>query len=82
MSETEKFGATGKYPDGSYGRHDEGELTMGVARDNYGNIRIDFGKPVAWMAFPPEVAINLARLLLKHAGAAKVEITFGEDKTS
>lgn len=70
-----KFGATGKFPQGSYGRHDEGELRMGVARDNYGNVRMDFGKPVAWMAFPPEQAIELAKLLLKHAGAKKVEIT-------
>ena len=66
---SKKFGATGKYPDGSYGRHDEGELRFGVARDNYGNVRIDFGKPVAWMAMKPELAIELARLLLRHAGA-------------
>ena len=72
-----KFGTTGKYPQGSYGRHDEGELRTGVTRDRYGNVRIDFGKPVAWMAFPAEQAIQLARLLLKHAGASKVEISFG-----
>ena len=70
-----KPGATGKYPQGSYGRHDEGELTFGVVRDNYGNVRVEFGKPVAWLALPPETAINLARLLLKHAGAKKIEIT-------
>ncbi len=69
-----KLGATGKYPQGSYGRHDEGELQFGVARDSYGNVRVDFGKPVAWMALPPATAIELAKLLLRHAGAKKVEI--------
>jgi hypothetical protein len=75
---TEKPGATGKYPDGSIGRNDEGELNFAITRDSYGNIRIDFGKPVAWLAFPPSQAIGLARLLLKHAGATKVEITIGK----
>ena len=74
-----KFGATGKYPQGRYGRHDEGELHFGVARDSYGNVRVDFGKPVAWMAMPPETAIQLAHLLLKLAGASKVEISFGKN---
>ena len=63
-----KLGQTGKYPDGSLGRTDEGELTMAVSVDTYGNVRLDFGKPVAWMAMPPALAISLAQLLLKHAG--------------
>jgi hypothetical protein len=69
-----KLGATGKYPQGSYGRHDEGELAIGITRDRYGNIRIDFGNPVAWLAFSSEQGIELAKVLLKHAGAKKIEI--------
>lgn len=69
-----KVGATGRFPDGSMGPHDEGELQFGVAKDSQGNVHINFGKDVSWLALPPEVAINLAKLLLKHAGAKKVEI--------
>ena len=56
------------------GRYDEGELQFGVARDAQGNVHINFGKDVSWLAFPPETAIQLARLLLKNAGVKKVEI--------
>lgn len=68
------IGATGKYPDGALGPHDEGELRFGVARDPHGMVHVNFGKPVKWFAMPPEIAIQLARLLLRHAGARKVEI--------
>jgi hypothetical protein len=63
-----KLGATGKYPQGSYGRHDEGELAIGIARDRY------VGNPVAWLAFSSGQGIELAKVLLKHAGAKKIEI--------
>jgi hypothetical protein len=70
-----KLGATGKYPKGSLGPHDEGELRMAVAKDSQGNVHVNFGKDVSWFAIPPEQAIELAKLLLRHAGAKKVEIT-------
>ncbi len=70
-----KLGASGKFPQGKLNEHDEGELTFGVALDPKTKlIHINFGKPVAWFAVPPEIAINMARLLLKHAGAKKIEI--------
>lgn len=69
-----KFGATGEYPEGSLGPHDEGALRMGVAHDSKGTVILNFGKEVSWVGFPPEQAINLARMILKHAGAKKVEI--------
>jgi hypothetical protein len=69
------LGATGLHPDGVLNDHDEGELKFGIARDPVdGLVHVNFGKPVAWFAFPPQDAIGLARLLLKHAGAKKVEI--------
>lgn len=71
---TDKLGETGKFPQGQLHPGDEGELQFGIARDGDGNIHLNFGKDVSWLAMPPEVAINLARLLLKHAGARKVEI--------
>ena len=68
------LGATGKFPDGSLGPHDEGELRFGVAKDSNGLVHINFGKPVSWFAMPPEVAVDLARKLLRFAGAKRVEI--------
>jgi hypothetical protein len=69
-----KLGATGKYPHGSLGPHDEGAVQMAVAHDSKGNVHIDFGKDLSWFAMPPEQAINFAKLILRHAGAKKVEI--------
>ncbi|HEY1980714.1 MAG TPA: hypothetical protein VGH13_11555 [Xanthobacteraceae bacterium] len=70
------FGATGTYPQGVLNDGDEGALKMGIAFDKQdGLVHLEFGKPVAWIAFPPEVAINFARSLLKAAGARKVEIS-------
>lgn len=69
-----KLGATGEFPDGSFGPHDKGALTMGVATDKAGNVHVNFGCKISWFAMPPEQAIDLARLILRHAGAKKVEI--------
>lgn len=69
------LGATGTFPEGVLNDDDQGALKIGVTFDKAdGLVHLDFGKPVAWTAFAPEAAMNLARLLLKHAGAKKVEI--------
>lgn len=69
-------GATGTFPQGVLNDDDQGALKIGVAYDRAdGLVHLNFGKPVAWTAFPPEMAVQLARTLLKHAGAKKVEIT-------
>jgi hypothetical protein len=34
-------------------------------------VRIDFGKPVLWLAMPPEQAVALAESLIGHALALK-----------
>lgn len=71
------FGATGTFPQGVLNDHDQGALKIGVAFDKAdGLVHLNFGKPVAWTAFPPEMATQLARSLLKHAGAKTVEISF------
>jgi hypothetical protein len=72
------LGATGEFPEGVSRRPgDEGALRMAISdADSEGNIHMDFGKEVAWIAFPRSHAIQLARLLLAKAGAKKVEITF------
>ena len=72
------LGATGDFPDGVSRRPgDEGALRMAISdADSEGNIHMDFGKEVAWIAFPKSHAIQLARILLQKAGAKTVEITF------
>lgn len=61
-----KLGATGAFPQGKVNRTDEGELRMAISSD--GNIvRLDFGKPVAWLGLPPNEAKELAALLMHHA---------------
>ena len=64
-----KFGATGEYPEGSLGPHDEGALRMGVAHDTKGTVVVIFGENVSWIGMTPEQAIHFARLILRHAGA-------------
>ena len=61
-----KLGATGAFPDGKLNQTDEGELRMAVSSTN-GLVRIDFGKPTAWVAFSANQAKELAALLLRHA---------------
>lgn len=72
-----KPGATGDYPDGSFGPHDKGGLAVAVSSDSRGNVHIDFGTTdVNWLAMPKELAIEFAKNILHHAGAKKVEIEF------
>ena len=72
------LGATGEFPDGVSRRPgDEGALRMAISdADSEGNIHMDFGKEIAWIAFPRDQAIQLAQMLLAKAGAKKVEISF------
>lgn len=63
---TPAFGATGQYPEGQFGPHDEGEILFGVGHD-HGRVMVDFGKPVRSLGMLPEQARGLAALLLKHA---------------
>ena len=64
------LGATGAFPDGKMNATDEGELRMAVSSAN-GLVRIDFGKPTAWVAFPANQAKELAALLMRHATGGK-----------
>jgi hypothetical protein len=74
MPKKDKIGPTGDYPEGMLGPTDLGALNVGVAHDSKGNVIINFNTEVSWLGFPSEVAINFARLILRHAGVKKVEI--------
>ena len=74
MSEPPKLGPTGDFPRGKLGPHDEGGLRLGVAHDSKGNVIVNFGTEISWFGLPPEEAIQFGKLILKHAGAKKIEI--------
>jgi hypothetical protein len=57
-----------EYPQGQLNTEDEGALKLAVGSAD-GVVRVDFGKPVAWLGLPPAEAVQFARLILRHAGA-------------
>lgn len=61
------LGGQGTYSDGKGSDDDEGDLRLQVAHSG-DDVRIDFGKPVAWLGFPKNQAVQFAMLILKHAG--------------
>lgn len=62
------FGATGDFPQGKLSADDEGGLRIGVALDPTGVVRIEFGKPIAWLGLPPSEARQLAQMILNNVG--------------
>jgi len=67
-----KIGPTGKFPEGKFNEHDEGEIAIAVYPKK-GNIIIDFNSPVHWIGMPPEQAVQLAETILKHVKKMAVE---------
>lgn len=62
------LGATGTFPRGHLDQHDEGALQMAIAAcpdPRGGVVRIEFGKPVAWLGLPPREARAFAALILE-----------------
>lgn len=72
-----EFGATGEFPRGKIDETDEGALKLGIAWDGKnGIVRVDFGKPTAWLGLPQEQAIEFAKVIMKKAGAKRIEVDF------
>lgn len=64
---SDKPGATGKFPEGRLNPHDEGELKIAVGHDKAkGKVIIQFGKEISWIAMNATQAINLGRGIVKH----------------
>jgi len=62
------IGATGQFPYGKQDATDEGELAAAIGVDpKNGIIRIEFGKPVAWLSLPALEARRLAEILNEKA---------------
>lgn len=61
-----KLGSTGEFPEGKLNGSDEGGLRFAVGQEG-DCVSIAFGKPVAWLAMPPEQAVAFAELLIAKA---------------
>lgn len=61
------LGPTGKFPYGMVAPDDDGAIRIAISKDRKGNVRLDFGGSCTWLAMPPNEAIALAKLILKHA---------------
>ena len=61
-----KLGATGQFPEGKLNEDDEGELSFAIFVDK-GNVIVDFSTPVSWFGMNKEIAISLAKAILKNA---------------
>ncbi len=62
----QKLGATGNFPEGKLTKDDQGELAIGLSVDQ-GKLVINFGKPVHWLAFGPQKAIEFANAIIEAA---------------
>ena len=56
----------GEFPNGKLNKNDEGALACAVGHEK-GVVKLLFPKPVSWIGFTPEQAIDLAQDLIKHA---------------
>lgn len=56
----------GEFPDGKLNPTDEGALAVMIGNEN-GRVVLRFPKPVAWIGFTPEQAIDIAQSLIDNA---------------
>lgn len=58
------------WSDGRFGATDDGDLAFAIGpHTEHELVVIDFGKPVTFVAMPPQQAIEMAQALIKHARA-------------
>jgi len=61
-------GATGDFPQGRLNEDDQGGLRMAIAADpRNGVVRVEFGKPVAWLGLDKNTALALAESIRQNA---------------
>ena len=65
-----ELGSQGSFSEGKLSEEDEGDLKMLMSLKD-GLVRIDFGKPVGWLALEKRYALHMADLLRKYARNAK-----------
>ena len=79
MTDEPKPGPTGEFPAGKMTDEDEGAIAIKVASHATGNVVIEFGKPVAWIAMPPAMARQLAASLMAQARISEAAVRAEED---
>ena len=68
--EEPKLGPTGEHPEGKIQEGDEGELQFAVGTTKTGDVFLEFGIKVKWIALGPGEAIELARVIAANAQKA------------
>lgn len=59
----------GEYPNGKLNAQDEGALAIMISSEP-GIVKVQFPKPVSWIAFTPDEAIALAQSIIDNARKA------------
>lgn len=84
MIDEPKIGPTGDFPHGKLSPDDEGGINVAIshhiAPDGADMVRLDFGKPVAWLSLPRAQAAAFGVTILKFAGV-KFELLEAPDAT-
>lgn len=63
-----------EWPEGRLSGDDDGQAVYMIGSDpDKQVVVIDFGKPTKWIGMPPQDAVDLAQLLIKHARAISSE---------
>ena len=57
---------TERFPEGKLTPQDEGGMHFAIGVKD-GKVCIQFAEPCAWIGMPPEQAMEMAQLLIKHA---------------
>jgi hypothetical protein len=68
--EEPKLGPTGEHPDGKIQEDDEGELQFACGTTKTGDVFLDFGVKVKWIAMEPAQAIEFAKVVAANAAKA------------
>jgi hypothetical protein len=66
MFSNPELGATGRFPDGKLNAQDQGEIKIGVTVSDE-KVVLAFGKPVEWIGFTREQAIQIGQTLIDRA---------------
>jgi hypothetical protein len=61
----------GEYPNGKLNENDAGALAVEIGTEN-DRVVIRFPKPVAWIGFTGDQAMEIAQTLMKHARRAGI----------
>lgn len=61
-----ELGSTGRFPNGKLNNEDQGEIKIGVTISEE-KVILAFGKPVEWIGFTREQAIQIGQTLIDRA---------------